>query len=34
LALARQSAAKWLEGKEIIKQIYVNGKLVNFVIKG
>ena len=34
LALAGQCAAKWLEGKEIIKQIYVSGKLVNFVIKG
>ena len=34
IALAKQSAEKWLEGKEIIKQIYVAGKLVNFVIKG
>ncbi len=31
---AKQNVAKWLEGKEIIKEIYVKGKLVNLVIKG
>ncbi|MBE3608967.1 leucine--tRNA ligase [Campylobacter californiensis] len=31
---AKEQTAKWLEGKEIIKEIYVKGKLVNLVIKG
>lgn len=31
---AKESSAKWLENKEIIKEIYVPNKLVNFVIKG
>ena len=31
---AKALSQKWLEGKEIIKEIYVKGKLVNFVIKG
>jgi len=34
LNIAKQNVAKWLEGKEILKEIYIKGKLVNFVIKG
>ena len=34
LKQAKQNVAKWLEGKEILKEIYIKGKLVNFVIKG
>ncbi len=34
LALAKEEAQKWLEGKEIIKEILVPNKLVNLVIKG
>jgi leucyl-tRNA synthetase len=34
LALAKEEVAKWLEGKELIKEIVVPKKLVNFVIKG
>ena len=34
ISVAKQNVAKWLEGKEIIKEIYVKGKLVNLVIKG
>lgn len=30
----KEVAKKWLEGKEIIKEIYVPNKLVNIVIKG
>ena len=33
LAVRDQRAVKWLEGKELIKKIYVKGKLVNFVTK-
>ncbi|UUD37270.1 Leucine--tRNA ligase [Mycoplasmopsis californica] len=33
LAKAKEIAAKWLEGKEILKEIFIPGKLVNFVIK-
>jgi leucyl-tRNA synthetase len=35
LALARENEAvsRWLEGKEIIKHIFVPGKLLNIVIK-
>ncbi|HDZ4976230.1 TPA: leucine--tRNA ligase [Campylobacter jejuni] len=33
LALAKENTVKWLEGKSIIKEIYVEGKLVNLVIK-
>lgn len=33
LNLAKEKVAKWLEGKSIVKQIYVEGKLVNLVIK-
>ena len=33
LALAKERAKKWIEGKEIVKEIYVPNKLINFVIK-
>ena len=33
LNIAKQNCAKWLEGKSIIKEIYVKNKLVNLVIK-
>ena len=33
LSLAKQNCAKWLEGKSIVKEIYVKNKLVNLVIK-
>ncbi|MDP5039118.1 MAG: class I tRNA ligase family protein [Candidatus Gracilibacteria bacterium] len=35
LAKAREleSVKKWLDGKEIVKEIYVTGKIVNIVIK-
>jgi leucyl-tRNA synthetase len=32
--IAKKSVEKWLEGKEIVKAIVVQGKLVNLVIKG
>ena len=34
LTIAKESVAKWLEGKELVKEIVVPKKLVNFVIKG
>jgi leucyl-tRNA synthetase len=34
LALAKAEVSKWLESKEIIKEIVVPNKLVNIVIKG
>ncbi|MBN7288631.1 MULTISPECIES: leucine--tRNA ligase [Campylobacter] len=34
LKAAKASVAKWIEGKEIIKEIYIKGKLVNLVVKG
>ncbi len=34
IAAAKSKVEKWIEGKEIIKEIYVAGKLVNLVIKG
>ncbi len=34
IAIAKNEVAKWIEGKEIIKEIYVPNKLVNLVIKG
>ncbi len=34
LALAKETASKWLEGKDLIKEIVVPNKLVNLVIKG
>ncbi len=33
LTLAKEAGAKWLEGKRIIKEIVVPGKLVNFVVE-
>jgi len=33
LNFAKQNCAKWLEGKSIIKEIYVKNKLVNLVVK-
>ncbi len=33
IAIAKEKAAKWLEGKEIIKEIFVPNKLVNIVAK-
>ncbi|OCX42173.1 leucine--tRNA ligase [Campylobacter ornithocola] len=33
LTLAKESVAKWLEGKNIVKEIYIDKKLVNLVIK-
>ncbi len=33
LALAKAEAAKWIDG-EIIKEVVVPGKLINFVVKG
>lgn len=33
LALAKQSTQKWLENKTVIKEIYIEKKLVNLVIK-
>ncbi len=32
-ALAHESAAKWLEGKEVVKTVFVPGKIVNIVVK-
>lgn len=34
IAQAKESVAKWLEGKAIVKEIVVPNKLVNLVIKG
>ena len=36
LSLAKENEiiAKWLEGKEIVKEIFVPGKLINLVVKG
>ncbi|UCN00907.1 leucine--tRNA ligase [Sulfurimonas sp. SWIR-19] len=34
IATAKESVAKWLEGKEIVKEIFVPKKLVNIVVKG
>ncbi|NPA81059.1 MAG: class I tRNA ligase family protein, partial [Epsilonproteobacteria bacterium] len=33
LEKAKESVSKWLEGKNIVKEIYVPGKLVNIVVK-
>ena len=33
LALAREKIQPWLEGKEVVKKIYVPGKLVSVVVK-
>jgi leucyl-tRNA synthetase len=34
IILAKQTASKWLEDKELVKEIIVPKKLVNFVVKG
>lgn len=34
ISRAKAVADKWLSGKEIVKEIYVKNKLVNFVLKG
>jgi leucyl-tRNA synthetase len=34
IATAKEAVAKWLEGKEIVKEIVVPKKLVNLVVKG
>lgn len=34
LIIAKENTLKWIEGKEIIKEIVVPNKLVNLVIKG
>ena len=33
LKKAKESVSKWLEGKNLVKEIYVAGKLVNLVVK-
>ena len=33
LSLAKTQCAKWIEGKDIIKEIYVPNKLINIVVK-
>ena len=33
IALSREKTKKWLEGKKMVKTIFVPGKLINFVIK-
>jgi leucyl-tRNA synthetase len=33
LAIAKEEAAKWLEGMTIVKEIVVPNKLVNLVVK-
>lgn len=33
-AAAKEAVAKWIEGKEIVKEIFVPKKLVNIVVKG
>ena len=32
LARDQEKVAKWLEGKKVVKEIFVPGKIVNFVI--
>lgn len=34
LSMAKEKVAKWLEGKELVKEIVVPKKLVNLVVKG
>ncbi len=34
ISIAKGSVEKWIEGKEILKEILIPGKLVNLVIKG
>jgi len=33
VAIAKDAASKWIDGKEMIKEIFVPNKLVNFVVK-
>ena len=33
LLLGKQSAVKWLEGTQLLKEIYVPNKLINLVVK-
>ena len=33
LKIGKESVAKWLEGSELIKEIYVPNKLINLVVK-
>lgn len=32
-AKTNENVQKWLEGKELVKEIYVPGKIVNLVVK-
>ena len=32
-AKMQENVAKWLEGKDIVKEIYVPGKICNLVVK-
>jgi leucyl-tRNA synthetase len=32
-ARAAENAARFLEGKQVVKEIFVPGKLVNFVVR-
>jgi leucyl-tRNA synthetase len=34
IAKESEKIQKWLEGKEVVKEIFVSGKLVNIVVKG
>ncbi|AGZ81589.1 leucine--tRNA ligase [Campylobacter fetus] len=34
LEIAKKEVSKWIDGKEILKEIYVPNKLINLVIKG
>jgi leucyl-tRNA synthetase len=34
VAIAKEAAVKWIDGKEIVKEIVVPKKLVNIVVKG
>lgn len=31
--VAKENVVKWLDGKEIVKEIYIQNKLVNIVVK-
>jgi leucyl-tRNA synthetase len=33
VVVAREKMQTWLEGKQVVKFIYVQGKLVNLVVK-
>jgi len=33
-AAAREAAAKWLEGKEVVKVVHVPDRMVSLVVKG